>query len=316
MASRKKGMHFVGLLSNVDSSILKVDLEHGFRLEAIPTDEGFSLFSTLERISPSRFPIFGILGQYFSNIRCINQEEGEFYVIENSLLYTPDSDLFSRTAELKKASEFRNNFVLGYLNPVIRLMRLFKEGDIRMPLIYFYVLDDKKVMPSSKFFSNRQISWEMYRLEDTHLGELHEFIHETKIPFSEPSLQLAFENFERSYEIDNESLSFVTLIISLETLLNKSAQELRYRISRNAAVLLGEDQEDSKKIFTEIKGLYDIRSEIVHSGKSKKFTKRDLLRLRHYVRESIKKIYSIGQSKEEILNLLNSRGFGEKPSIE
>jgi len=302
----------MGLLSNVDSSILQVNLEHGFRIKAIPMDEGFSLFSTLERIPPERFPIFGILGQYFSNLRCINQDEGKFYVVENSFLYTPDSDPLSRNAEMKEASEFRNKFVVGYLNPIIRLMRLFTEGDIRMPLIYFYVLDDKKIVPSMKFFSYRQISWEMYRLEHVDLNRLLKFIHETKIPFSEPSLQLAFENFELSYEIDNENLSFVTLMISLETLLNKSAHELRYRISRNAAVLLGEDREDSKKIFTEIRKLYDIRSEIVHSGKSKTFTRENLLTLRHYVRDSIKNIYSMGKSKDRILNLLNSHGFGEK----
>ena len=40
--------------------------------------------------------------------------------------------------------------------------------------------------------------------------------------------------------------------------------ELNYRISRNAAVLLGKDKHDSKRIYKELKCLYAIRSSIVH----------------------------------------------------
>ena len=85
-----------------------------------------------------------------------------------------------------------------------------------------------------------------------------------------------------------------------------------YRISRNAAVLLGKDKEDSKTIFSEIKDLYDKRSKIVHTGNSNIINEEDLLKLRHYVRESIKEIIKVDKNKDELLELLNSCGFGEK----
>lgn len=42
---------------------------------------------------------------------------------------------------------------------------------------------------------------------------------------------------------------------------------LTYKISQNAAFILGTDKEDTNKIQEEIKMLYRIRSKIVHSGK-------------------------------------------------
>ena len=82
-------------------------------------------------------------------------------------------------------------------------------------------------------------------------------------------------------------------MISLEALFNPGVHELRHRISRNAAVLLGSNREESSVIFSDIKGLYDKRSKVVHTGESSVIDKDALSRLRHYVRESIKKMYLI-----------------------
>lgn len=102
-------------------------------------------------------------------------------------------------------------------------------------------------------------------------------------------------------------------MVSIETLLNPGEHELTYRISRNAAVLLGKEKEDSKMIFSEIKDLYNKRSKIVHAGNSNIINNEDLLKLRHYVRESIKEINKIGKNKNYLLDMLNSCGFGERP---
>lgn len=304
-------IHFIGVLANTDSSILKVKLEKGFKIEAIAEKEGFELFSALERVPPSQFPRFGILGQYFDNLRCIHREEF-FFVVRNSFSFTPDPDPHSLAGELRAENEFENNLVSKYLRQKIRLMRLFKEGDIRMPLRYFYVIENNEIRPSTKFFSHSPVSWEEYKLEDSELDKLNMFMNDVTLPFREPNLQLAFENYEVSYNVE-DTLAFVTLMMSLETLLNQGT-ELRYKISRNAAVLLGEDREHAKSIFSEIKDLYNKRSNIVHSGKCDDFSRKDLLKLRHYVRESIKEINRIGKGKDELLKLLNQHGFGERIS--
>jgi hypothetical protein len=52
------------------------------------------------------------------------------------------------------------------------------------------------------------------------------------------------------------------------------------------AVFLGENKGDSKTIFSKD----DKRSAIVHKGKPSVVNKKELLKLRHYVRESIEEI--------------------------
>lgn len=144
-------------------------------------------------------------------------------------------------------------------------------------------------------------------------------------------MQNAFESYEESYNIQNQGLSFLMLIIALEVLFGPKdgMVELTHRISRNIAVLLGENLEDSKRIFKEIKNFYNKRSKMLHTGEyrykhfhnqqhkhsqhkdiqQKCISQDDLLKLREYVRKSIKKIYSLNKDKETLEDLLNFKGF-------
>ena len=136
-------------------------------------------------------------------------------------------------------------------------------------------------------------------------------------------LDLAFKNFEQSYQLQNFALSFLTLMIGMEVLFNPGGSELTYRISRNLAALIGEDRDDSDNIFNRMhksyksksknKGLYQLRSEIVHKGKSNIVKEEDVLELRGYLRRAIKKVYKIDSEKKELQKMLDASGFDEKP---
>jgi len=117
---------------------------------------------------------------------------------------------------------------------------------------------------------------ERYTLENSEISSLETFIQNTRLPFAQSFLELAFKNFELSYQIRDINLSFLSLMISLEALFNPGGQELRYRISRNTAVLLGKDRDDSEMIFSKIKELYDKRSAIVHNGEPSVVNKEEL----------------------------------------
>ena len=308
----KKKIHFMGLLTNTDSSILNVKLDHGFEMRTISEREGVKLISILE--SSPRTEIYKKL---FMEFHCLSKDKSLYY-ISNS--FECDIEMneegFITNLFPSEFVKFNNNLVNDYLNPVIRLMRLFKEGNICLPLEYYYFIDNntpKRFM--SKFSGSYISSEELYALESSEIDNLQKFIQNTKLPFKESFLQLAFENFELSYQTQNINLSFLSLMISLETLFNPGLQELRYRVSRNTATLLGKDKDDSKRIFSELKDLYDKRSKIVHAGKSNIINKKDLLKLRGYVRESIKEINKIGKNKDNLLDMLNSCGFGERPWI-
>lgn len=289
----KKEIHFMGLLANTDSSILQVTLDHGFKIHAMSKEDCVSLLSDLECLPHMR--IYRILLEYS-------------LISENKLYYIVNS--VENDAEL---GGFKENFVHGYLDPAIRLMRLFKEGNICIPLEYYYFSD----YDTPKLFISEDRSLHVspapYKLESSEIPDLQGFIQNTKLPFKESSLQLAFGSFELSYQIRDRNMSFLSLMISLEALLNPDRYEVTHRVSRNTAVLLGRDKEDSKTIFSEIKDLYNKRSKIVHTGNSNSIDEGDLLKLRHYVRESIKEINKIGDNKDELLKILDSCGFGERP---
>jgi len=299
----QKKIDFVGFLTNADASILQVSLDHGFRIEALSQIEAMKLLSAIRDVTPSE------AGRIlFIQYPCLHPEEKQVYAIRNSI------EVDSGTEEGKMfnvVSRFDNKLFHGYLHPCIRLMRLFKEGDLRMPLKFYYTVERGKPRSFISGWGGKFVTPELYHLESSELPNLQMFISNTRLPFKRAFLQLAFENFELSYEVSNPGLSFLTLMISLETLLNPGEHELRYRISRNTAVLLGDDGEESSTIFSEIKRLYDKRSKVVHTGDSKIIDKDALRKLRNYVRESIKKIYLMKNSKGEILELLNSQGFGE-----
>lgn len=290
---------FFGLLANTDSSILKVNLEHGFEIKEMPFDDGVNLIASLEKSSDKEV-----------YIKLTKYSESKLFFISNSFESTTKID--DRGASFSpEIYKFANDEVYGYLKHSIQLMRLFREGNICMPLAYYFFMDYNTPQLVRSDGTNLYISSERYTLEDSEIPDLQRFILNTKLPFNESFLQLAFENFELSYQTHNQNMSFLSLMISLETLLSPSSSELRHRISRNTAVLLGKEKDESKSIFSDIKKLYDQRSEIVHSGKSDIIIREDLLKLRHYVRESIKEINKISKNKTELLDVLDSCGFGD-----
>jgi hypothetical protein len=293
-------VYFRGILANVDSSILQVDFNHGFSVESFSEGEAETFLSLLEKI-----PRMSVAEKYFMRYGCFNDSEHRMYVISKLLENVSN---FNHS----KVARFDNKMVLGYLEPTIRLMRLFKEGDIRMPVKFYHQIQNDEPQGKMRLESLRYISREPYHLEASEIPVLQSFIHSVELPFKRDFLYLAFENFELSYEIFDIELAFLVLMIGLETLLNPAHNELRYRLSRNTAVLLGEDKGNSEDIFTLVKNLYDKRSEIIHSGKRKIIKKEDILRLRDYVRRAIKEMYRIGKEKSEITSLLDSCGFGEK----
>ncbi len=308
----RRTIHFIGLLENTDSSVLNINLEHGFKLKSLPRDEGLSFFSELEGQS-GHFDTFKMITADFG---CLNNDEQSFQYVTNS--FEGDIEFDDKSEAITKfpqeLSNFNNTLVSGYLVSKIRLMRLFKEGDIRMPLRYYFLTKESRKEPF--YASSSQAEYfhrTKYNLSNADIPDLQHFIQNTSLPFEKIFLELAFENFELSYKTNILNLAFLCLMISLEALLNPGDYELRYRISRNTAVLLGKNREESDSIFKEIRKLYDKRSKLVHTGDRKAISQEDVLKLRDYVRKSIKKIQTTGSDKQNLIDALNAKGFGARP---
>jgi len=303
----------MGLLTNTDSSILGVKLEHGFKIEKIGGRELIDLIIKLEDI-----PEF--LGRRRVDDKgYLNREGGNAYIISNlidGIESTKPGEIDNKNFNVIDRYEIIHG---KYLDEKLTLMRLFKEGHLFMPERYYFFEDDESPIFLVRTGMGKTAMGEdfmkgtTYSLEKSELQDLQTFIQSTKFPFLNPSLRLAHQNFEMAYSIYHKDLSFLALMISMESLFNPGGSELTYRISRNTAVLIGKDKDDSRNIFRKMKKLYGKRCDIVHQGKPNAVTEDDVKDLRNYVIRSIKEFYKIGKSKEEILKLLNSIGFGDRP---
>ena len=304
MSAKEAEVHFKGILANVDSSILQMNFGHGFKIESFSEEEAVAFFSRLEKI-----PRGTVVRRYFFQYQCLNNPERRMYVVSNLLRNALNR---SSVEVFNKIQGFDATIIEHHLEPTIRLMRLFKEGDIRMPVKFYYRIQREEIKEMTTIESGRNVSHWPFHLEVSEIPVLRSFIKSVELPFKKDFLQLAFENFELSHEVADTQLAFLVLMIGIETLLNPSEYEIGHRVSRNMAVLLGKNKKNSEEIFAQGKKLYGKRSTIVHSGKRKIIEKEDLFELRNYLREAIKKMHCMGKGKSEIMALLDSHGFGQE----
>lgn len=302
----KKDIHFIGFLANVDDSVLKIDLGHPFKIEKKPQGDTGSFMRYIRQhygiksedgILAVEDRVNGIVHDQSFYYYCVTAENVE------SFESTPQGVVL-RCDALKR--------IFYPLRDKVRLLRLFKEGNILMRFSLFYHLKGSEPKIIWSFLEGPLSDRTLFKLKNDEVDQSRDFLNKVKMPF-EKKLQLAFESFELSYESYSAALSFLSLMIAMEVMLNRGKDELRYTISRNAAVLLGKDKDDSERVFKEVRGLYDKRSKLVHEGSANEISSKDVLRLRHYVREAIKEMQSIGKDLKEIRNILNTCGFGQRP---
>lgn len=299
----KSSIQFLGILSNVDSSILKLPLEHGLRIESMPLTEARKFIGQIEGTDPF------LLHVKFEELHCIDYKEQKIYFL--TAVADPNPSKKEIVAITDKQENFDKTVVNNYLFPLFRKLRLFKDGNIFLPRHYYYP-NYKKRNPKAIMRAGtiRYIVKDKFVLKNLEVNDLVEFTKKTKIPIYQPYIQLAFQNFETSYHIMEQELQFLLLMISLEALFNPAKGELRHRISRSIAVLLGNNKSQSDSIFSEMKKFYDKRSDLVHNGKVK-ISNQEIKKLRHFVREAIKSLIIINKKKDDILLILDQAGFGD-----
>jgi hypothetical protein len=298
----KRKIHFIGFLANVDDSILKLNLKDGFEFKKLPQKEVEPFLKKIEfhyGVDTSLQIIKSKPDGKASGPYCITKQSATVFK------GTTQGGVTIKRGELKS---FNNR-----IRDKIRLLRLFSEGNIVLWLSYFYHSKDSETLIISRGREGPIADKTIFSLKDKDISAAQSFLENTKIPFKESFIQLAFESFEKSYEIHERPLAFLSLMLSLESLFTKESQGRGYAIARNAAALLGETDEDSKEIFEIIRSFYHKRGELIHEGKIKKVRQEDILKLREYVRKSIKEVITIGKDKDKILDLLKSCGFGHRP---
>jgi hypothetical protein len=292
--------HFISFLVNVDDSILKLDLGQPF---------------TVEKKSQSEVAAFR---RYICSHWGSSAEQHVLAVEEHDNDFVRDQSFYCYCVTAKSVESYQGvtppalKGMFYHLRDKIRVPRLFREGNVLMRFSLFYRLKEGEPKITWSVLEGPLFDRTLFTLESDEVGQCQNFLNRVKIPFRK-ELQLAFESFELSYESHSAAMSFLSLMIAMEAMLNRGKDELRYTISRNAAVLLGKDIDDSERVFKEVRGLYDKRSKLLHEGSANEVSSKDVLRLRHYVREAIKEMQSIGKDPKEIRDVLNTCGFGQRP---
>lgn len=232
-----------------------------------------------------------------------------FAVVCEKEIEAPDwSNIDENLAFHKKLNTFSE-----HIREKFAFVRLFLDGYIDLFGWNWYELNNGEIESlsgTSGFAMNTVTASEINK---RNVNQLNEFISKYSRDKMPEFLGLAYDNLNTSYEIYNNSVQFLMLTVSLEAIFNVSKTELRYRIARNIAILLGVDREHSKSIFNSIKDLYDKRSKLVHTGSIKGIHSYDTYLLRYYVRLSLIAVLELGWDKTHLSNELNQLGFGNGP---
>jgi hypothetical protein len=304
-----QNLHFFAPVANVDATILKIKLNAGFEFDSMTYEEGLSFIANLEKIPRKNFFNYWRFGHTVF-------QSGGLHFIKNSFVF----DLPTNEAGNPELDHNFLSFIYGFVEKNVEhqlhLLRLFKEGTVHIPywIIYYYEKDDPVVLFARGICSSQ--SQNNYHLDDAEILGAQDFIKTTQFASSPNYINLAHENYEVSYFIYNDSHAFLSLMISLEVLF-KPQQNRNFSgiISDEVGKLLGNSTSEIQIIRDEITSLYKKRSELVHEGTpifQYAGERDDVKILRHYVRESLKRIIRLNLSKDDLLKTLSKPGHLHK----
>jgi hypothetical protein len=105
-------------------------------------------------------------------------------------------------------------------------------------------------------------------MEKDSFPKMHEILRK------EPNQRTAFQNlivnsvnlFGAAMNNPTTVNAFVTLVIALESILLKKAEPIKSLLAERVALLLGGNYDDRMFYFTQVSRLYQMRSDVVHSG--------------------------------------------------
>lgn len=292
---------FLGFLKNVDDSVLEFDFGNGFKAGYYTEDEARDVFQKLESAS-SYMPVHEIF------IDVLNFDTHRVYYLEKN--YKCKSEIKDGKKVIPRMYE-PSQEVVFYLSPLLHLMRLFTSQNIIVDRGYIFVTDIGHPGITSKSVATTQ-NFPKFHINSNEVKQLKEFVNRVKTTkFDDPAVQLAFDNFNWSFETFNLPLSFLAIINGLEALFNPAdRQEISFRISRNCAILLGkENKQECQKIFKLMRGYYKLRSQLVH-GTQVNISQEDIIGARHLLGESIKEFIRLKKERNTLLKELDELGFG------
>jgi hypothetical protein len=202
----------------------------------------------------------------------------------------------------------------GPLTQQIRLISLFLSAPILLAAQYWFEIDAGKRTMTSSSQSIVPYDSQPHAITYQEALELNAFLSIEASNTRPEFISIALDHWSHSFGSIPEHMQLLSLVTALEVLLNSANTELKHRVTRLAAVLLGDSKENSQEIYSGLGKIYDARSQVVHTGKLKASESVWYWQLRYWVSRAILTAMKLRLSKEELCRDLNQLGFGDGPS--
>lgn len=188
----------------------------------------------------------------------------------------------------------------------LALMRLFHDGNIRQHSWWWFGTDGSQY--SQTHYSHATYVASLFSLHEEQVDALNSYLRETPFPLKRDYLNLAFDNYEEAYQTTKLHLQHLSLTIALEALFTPATKEMemRYRVSRSAAAILGTSRKHSEELLKFVRGAYDRRSDIVHKADISSAKQSEVAKLRKLVRQLIFRLQKADLTKNELLSELTA----------
>jgi len=184
--------------------------------------------------------------KYFNQSQIVNDKNVVF------LRYVEfEEDKLTKTIE-GESDNFENE-VNNRVKKIIEKLKLLKSGHIKL-ISAFEFTTDLGCIPISYSHSSKNKNYLKYFLNDNDIVEFKALINQLEIS-SSSYLSLAINSFFESYNIENERLRFVMLMICLESILAKKGEIMKTLPPYTALII--ENQQNLNERTERIEFLYD-----------------------------------------------------------
>lgn len=189
-------------------------------------------------------------------------------------------------------------------------LRLCGPGDLFAPVIF--TEDAKKVYTTGAPIETKGKN--LYHLSRDVANQVNSVFDALNKLDSRSGVYLSLERYRFAIsKVASGENSFIEFVSILESLfLDNDRQEVRFRFSLVISFILSNELKIPIS-FEEIRQIYDTRSELIHSGKSTKYTKADLAKLYSHTRNLLvwylKKPTTYTEIEEKIFDILKIRNY-------
>lgn len=304
-------VRYAALLGNVDKTILRIRIGDGFAVEEWPIEEFVAFYEDMH-------------GSAEHDVWCKLDGEwgyghGKRYRPKNVYVVTKRFDDFpigptgtnidKEMEQFKRRIQFESQQTT-LLGDKISKLRLFAEGSLKICVEFFYTEEDGIPEMVSSREETLHCENRLFRVGTRDLSVIQELLESSPLATGHKYISFAIENFLQSYRVAQPELEFISLMLALESIFNDGKQELRNKVARGCAVLLGRTKQSSRTVFNDVRDLYDKRSVLVHTGDRSKIKHADVLALKSYIRKSLLRVVQLGLPKDQLSIQLTEAGFG------